>query len=85
MNILLCLTHRLTKTRVYRLTNTALSSEAPDQEILSQLLQQQEEVRGNRVRYIAGILIMIGLLGTFLGTGSGGQISPAFFHGCREY
>ena len=57
----------LTKTRVYRLTNTALSSEAPDQEILSHLLQQQEEVRGNRVRYIAGILIMIGLLGTFLG------------------
>ncbi len=34
--------------------------------MLLQLLQQQEEPRGNRVRYIAGILIMIGLLGTFL-------------------
>lgn len=57
----------LIKTRIYRLTNTTLSQESPDQEILSHLLQQQEDVRGNRVRYIAGILIMIGLLGTFLG------------------
>lgn len=57
----------LTKTRVYRLTNMTLSAEVPDQEILAHLLQQQEDVRGNRVRYIAGILIMIGLLGTFLG------------------
>ncbi len=57
----------LIKTRIYRLVHTTLTIEKPDQEMLLQLLQQQEEPRGNRVRYIAGILIMIGLLGTFLG------------------
>ncbi|GAK57228.1 hypothetical protein U27_04193 [Candidatus Vecturithrix granuli] len=57
----------LTKTRIYRLVNATLAIERPDQEMLLHLLEQQEEPRGNRVRYIAGILVMIGLLGTFLG------------------
>ena len=57
----------LIKTRVYRLVNITLADEIPEQDSLSNLLQQQEESKGNRVRYIAGILVMIGLLGTFLG------------------
>lgn len=57
----------LIKRRVYRVVNMTLAAYPPDQATLSHLLQQQEDVKGSRVRYIAGILIMIGLLGTFLG------------------
>lgn len=69
----------LMKTRVYRVTGMVLSGASPDQETLSQLLQQQVEVKGSRVRYIAGILIMIGLLGTFLGLVQSVQYLQNFF------
>ncbi len=55
------------KTRIYRLAKMVVTNGAPEQETLAALLQQEEEVKGGRVRYIAGILIMLGLLGTFLG------------------
>ena len=73
------LENSLIKTRVYRVTGMVLSGASPDQETLSQLLQQQVEVKGNRVRYIAGILIMIGLLGTFLGLVQSVQYLQNFF------
>ncbi|MCP4403572.1 MAG: hypothetical protein GY801_40490 [bacterium] len=69
----------LMKTRVYRVTGSVLSGSPPDQETLSRLLQQQVEVKGSRVRYIAGILIMIGLLGTFLGLVQSVQYLQNFF------
>jgi hypothetical protein len=55
------------KSRIYRLLKMAVAGGSLDQETLSTLLQQEEEIKGGRVRYIAGILIMLGLLGTFLG------------------
>ncbi|MBD3305556.1 hypothetical protein GF339_04160 [candidate division KSB3 bacterium] len=57
----------LIKTRIYRLVKMMSSARPLDQDSLSLLMQQKEEPKGARVRYIAGILIMIGLLGTFLG------------------
>jgi len=57
----------LLKERVYKIVNMTLTSKKPDQDKLTSLLQQKVETRGSRIRYIAGILIMIGLLGTFLG------------------
>lgn len=55
------------KERIYQILNMTVAANTPAQDTLSTLLQQKIEVRGNRIRYIAGILIMIGLLGTFLG------------------
>ena len=69
----------LVKTRIYRITNIAIVEASPDQDTLSQLLQQQEEIKGSRVRYIAGILIMVGLLGTFLGLVQSVQYLQNFF------
>ena len=69
----------LMKTRVYHVTGMVLNGASPDQESLSQLLQQQVETKGNRVRYIAGVLIMIGLLGTFLGLVQSVQHLQNFF------
>lgn len=57
----------LLKERVYKIVNMTLTAQKPNQDTLSSLLQQKVEIGGNRIRYIAGILIMIGLLGTFLG------------------
>jgi hypothetical protein len=57
----------LFKERIYKIVNMTLADRKPDQDTLSSLLQQKVEMGGNRIRYIAGILIMIGLLGTFLG------------------
>lgn len=53
--------------RIYKIFHITLNSRKPDREALATLLQQKVERNGNRIRYIAGILIMIGLLGTFLG------------------
>ncbi len=57
----------LIKKRIYRIATMILAAHPPEQDMFSHLLQQKEEVKGSRVRYIASILIMIGLLGTFLG------------------
>ncbi len=57
----------LIRRRIYQIVNVTLTTGVPVQETLLALLQQREHVKGARVRYIAGILIMIGLLGTFLG------------------
>ncbi len=57
----------LLKDRVYKILNMTLTTDKPNQDTLSSLLQQKIEMGGSRIRYIAGILIMIGLLGTFLG------------------
>lgn len=57
----------LFREHVYKIFNTVLASNKPNLDSLSTLLQQKIERRGTRIRYIAGILVMIGLLGTFLG------------------
>lgn len=57
----------LFRDRIYGMCNMFLTRRKPNQEILSSLLHQKIEMRGHRIRYIAGILVMIGLLGTFLG------------------
>lgn len=57
----------LLKEWAYKILNMTLHATKPDQNALSLLLQQRVEVGGNRIRYIAGVLVMIGLLGTFLG------------------
>ena len=57
----------LFKTRVYRLTEMVCAAQTANQDFLSQIVQQEEEMKGSRVRYIAAILIVVGLLGTFLG------------------
>ena len=57
----------LLKEWVYKILNMTLTANKPDPNAFSSLLQQRVEVGGNRIRYIAGILIMLGLLGTFLG------------------
>lgn len=57
----------LIKQRISRIVNMMLTPGSPDLDTLSSLLQQKEGVKGSRIRYIAGILIMLGLLGTFLG------------------
>ena len=67
------------KTRLSRLSNMALSGMLPDQDALSRLLLQEEDVKGSRVRYIAGILVMLGLLGTFLGLVQAVQYLQHFF------
>ena len=67
------------KTRLYRISNMVLFGALPDQETLSHLLSQQEDVKGSRVRYIAGILVMVGLLGTFLGLVQAVQYLQHFF------
>ncbi len=69
----------LMKTRLSRLSNMTLSGMLPDQDALSRLLVQQEDVKGSRVRYIAGILVMLGLLGTFLGLVQAVQYLQHFF------
>ncbi len=55
------------KQRIYHLVNITLAMGTPDLEALSSQLQRRESVKGARIRYIAGILILLGLLGTFLG------------------
>lgn len=67
------------KTRLDRISNMVLFGALPDQETLSHLLSQQEDVKGSRVRYIAGILVMVGLLGTFLGLVQAVQYLQHFF------
>ncbi|PIE29765.1 hypothetical protein CSA57_06830 [candidate division KSB3 bacterium] len=69
----------LIKTRIYHIAGMALSGTAREQGTLSLLLQQQSEVKGSRVHYISGILIMIGLLGTFLGLVQSVQYLQNFF------
>ncbi|GAK52820.1 hypothetical protein U14_04077 [Candidatus Moduliflexus flocculans] len=69
----------LIKTRLSRLSNMTLAGMLPDQDALSRLLVQQEDIKGSRVRYIAGILVMLGLLGTFLGLVQAVQYLQHFF------
>ncbi len=57
----------LFRERLYKIFNMILAGNKPERETLAALLQQRLEIDGNRIRYIAGILIMVGLLGTFLG------------------
>lgn len=57
----------LFRERLYKVFDMILADNKPDRETLTTLLQQRLDMGGNRIRYIAGILIMVGLLGTFLG------------------
>ncbi len=57
----------LLKDQIYTILNLTFTANQPNQTALSSLLHQKVDVRGGRIRYIAGILVMIGLLGTFLG------------------
>ncbi len=69
----------LFRERLYKIFTMVLAGNKPERETLAALLQQRLEIGGNRIRYIAGILIMVGLLGTFLGLVQAIQYLQHFF------
>jgi tetratricopeptide (TPR) repeat protein len=56
----------LLKERVYKILNMILTARPIDQDNLSHLLQRKVEMKGSRLKYLAGISFMLGLFGTSL-------------------